>query len=343
MNIADVTLVVIPRERFSMARESLESLYANTPPGFSLVYVDGNGTQDVQEILGVYRARPGFSIVRRDYFLSNNHARNLGLREARTPYVLFCDNDLIFAPGWLEAMLGCMDQTGADVVAPLTCEAWPPQRTIHYAGGEYVPESELALFHSDHSGQRALQEKQFLLKEPLDKWRDSLKRMPTGFCEPHCILTRRSILDRIGAQPFDEGILATKEHLDFCMSVRQAGGSIWFEPAACVTFVLPCSARPLRVSDLPFYCLRWSDEWQHRSLDHFNAKWRLGATDFSIRYRSTNYRREFAIKYWLRKLPVAGRSDTFVNLAARPLRRLERVVNGAYTGWYARHHPLRSA
>lgn len=35
-----VTLIVNPRERFSYARQSLESIYANTEYPFNLVYVD---------------------------------------------------------------------------------------------------------------------------------------------------------------------------------------------------------------------------------------------------------------------------------------------------------------
>jgi len=345
MNIEDVTLVVIPRERFSIARESLESLYANTPPGFRLVYVDGNGTPEVQSLIDEYRQRPEFSVIHRDYYLSNNHARNLGWAQVATPFVVFCDNDVIFAPGWLEALMRCADETGADVVAPLTCEGYPAHRIVHYAGGEYVPDEQLEGFHDEgDANQRLLQEKQFLLKEPLSKWRHQLKRMPTGFCEPHCIFARSATLLKIGdgRKPFDEEMLATKEHLDFCMAIRELGGSIWFEPEACVTFMLVNPARPLKLADVPFFFLRWSDEWQHRSIRHFNEKWRLGKTDFSLRMRSTNYRREFYIKYWLKHLPVAGRSQAFIDLAARPLRRVERVVNGVYTGWYGKHHPLRS-
>jgi hypothetical protein len=36
-----VTIVVVPRERFSYARTSLESVYANTHVPFRLIYVDG--------------------------------------------------------------------------------------------------------------------------------------------------------------------------------------------------------------------------------------------------------------------------------------------------------------
>lgn len=42
MATPSVTIVVVPREQFSKAEASLESIYATTPPPFDLVYVDGN-------------------------------------------------------------------------------------------------------------------------------------------------------------------------------------------------------------------------------------------------------------------------------------------------------------
>lgn len=341
MNAGDVTIVVIPRERFSIARESLESLYANTPPGFRLVYVDGHSPPPLRTWLRQESERLGFSIVSSERYLSNNEARNLGLRKLSTPLAVVLDNDLIFTPGWLQALLCCAEETGADVVAPLICEGYPAHSTIHYAGGEYAPAEELERFHAD-PGPREIREKQYLLKEPLARWRDTLKRGPTGFCEPHCILLRRSLLERLGPQAFDEAMPATKEHLDFCMSVRQAGGSIFFEPAATVTFMLPNEQRPLKRSDLPFYFLRWSDAWQHRSLDHFVAKWRLGRTDYRKRYLGTGYRRENWLRSQLRRLPWAGASPAFIELAIRGLRRPEKFANRQYAQWHARRHASAS-
>ena len=48
----------------------------------------------------------------------------------------------------------------------------------------------------------------------------------------------------------DEGLLNTKEYVDFCMTVAQSGGSVYFEPASVVTFP---EALPLKWTDMPFY------------------------------------------------------------------------------------------
>jgi GT2 family glycosyltransferase len=342
LDISDITLVVIPRERFSMARESLESLYANTPPGFQLIYVDGNAPRELRDYLRQQQLERGFELIRTEHYLSNNQARNIGLQRVQTALVALVDNDLIFAPGWLQALMQCAAETSADVVAPLICEGFPAHTIMHYAGGEYVPEEELTAFHADEHGQRELREKQFGLKKPLSEWRDQLQRGSTGFCEPHCMLARMGLLQQIQPAPFDEAMLATKEHLDFCMSVRALGGQIVFEPAAIVTFMLPCAARPLQRQDLPFYFLRWSDDWQHRSLDHFRRKWRLEKTDFRKRYLGSGYRRDDLIRAYLRKLPLLGRRSAVVELGVRGLRKVEKFLNRRYTAWYRRRHESTS-
>jgi hypothetical protein len=92
--------------------------------------------------------------------------------------------------------------------------------------------------------------------------------------EFHCLLVRADVLRRLG--PFDEGLKSALENPDFCMSVRQAGGDIYFEPAALVTYLPP---PPLAWSDLRYFLLRWSDAWNRASLDHFRDKWRLAEDD----------------------------------------------------------------
>jgi len=52
-----VTLVVVPRERFSLAPRALETLYENTAVPFRLVYVDAGSPAKVQPPLGGSIAR----------------------------------------------------------------------------------------------------------------------------------------------------------------------------------------------------------------------------------------------------------------------------------------------
>src|SRR5262249_37673462 len=67
--------------------------------------------------------------------------------------------------------------------------------------------------------------------------------------------------------------------------------SIYLEPAAKVTYVGP---GPLTWYDLPYFLLRWSDQWTQSSLQHFRAKWQLADDDAFVRDHAvwmSNYRR----------------------------------------------------
>jgi GT2 family glycosyltransferase len=279
-----VTLVVVPRERFSCTVESLESIYEHTQLPFNLVYVDGNSPPKIQRYLQAQAHTRPFQLIRTNTFLYPNQARNLGLAQVKTPYVVFIDNDVIVSPGWLNALVNCAEETGATVVGPLMCQDKPLHQTIHFAGGE-------AHIWTDQAGNRRLREKMYQQGQRVMEQRDRLQRQPTELAEFHCVLVRTEIFERLGG--LDEAMLNTKEHLDFCMTVAQAGGSIYFEPASLVTYVQPSS---LDWNDLHYYKLRWSDAWTLASLNHLRQKWNLAEDAyFQTKYKHLGWRRKTMI------------------------------------------------
>lgn len=273
-----VTIVVVPRERFSYARECLESLYANTDVPFRLVWVDGGSPPRIRKYLREQARARGFELVRTEYYLSPNRARNLGLDRVTTKYVVFMDNDVIVAPGWLGPLVRCADETGAAIVGPLNCEGPPLHEIIHFAGGECYIRRE----HLDGRIERHMVDKIYRQGQRLAEVRDQLHREQTSAAEFHSLMARTEIFDKIG--PFDEAMLAVRENLDFCLAVAQAGGTIYIEPASIITYV---GYQPLAWRDIPYYVLRWNDAWTLSSLHHFRDKWSLAEDEyFQSQYRS---------------------------------------------------------
>ena len=280
MNNAKVTVVVVPRERFSVARRSLESLIANTPAGFDMVYVDGGSPPPLCRYLKQAAARHGFRLLRYDCYLSPNEARNIGFAGVTTPYVVFVDNDVIFAPGWLENLVACAEETGAWLVGPLYCLGDPVHEIIHMAGGE--------VFLEDNSEGRWLYEVHRYAEEPLAHVRHRLERTPTQVVEFHTMLVQSEALRRLG--PLDEGLMCTREHLDLCLRVLRAGGTVYLEPRAVITYLQP---PPLAWSDIPFYILRWSDEWARASDRRLTETWgAIDGYDVHLRRHIRVYRRQ---------------------------------------------------
>jgi GT2 family glycosyltransferase len=299
-----VTVVVVPRERFSVARRALQCLFTETTHPFRLVYIDGASPRPVKRYLEAEARRRGFRLLRSEHHLSPTEARNLGVREAAgTRYVVFIDNDVLVRAGWLEALVRCADETGAWLVGPLYCFGEPPFSRIHMAGGTAHIEV--------RNGERYLSERHHSPGKPLGEMQPMLARTQTELIEFHSMLVRTEVFDRLG--PLDEKLLSDFEHIDFCMKVREAGGVIYLEPSAVVNWITP---PPLAWSDLRYFMLRWSDAWNRASLLHFREKWRMTEQD-------PNHHYAFVTEY--RKL------------ALRPLRRVIRRVLGWRRGtWVER-------
>jgi GT2 family glycosyltransferase len=264
--MATVTVIVTPRERFSYSQGSLENIYANTRLPFSLVYVDAGSPTRVRRYLERAATEKGFKLIRREHYLSPNQARNLGADGVGTDYAVFVDNDVMVEPGWLQKLVACADETGAWIVSPIYCIGDPADQLVHMAGGDARIVEE--------GGKRIFREQHRLGGKRLPELAADFRRCETELAEFHCMLVRTTALRRLG--PFDEGLLCSREHIDFCLLAREAGGKVFVEPESVVSYVPP---PPFALSDVPFYLLRWSDEWGFATMRHFHRKWRLDNPD----------------------------------------------------------------
>lgn len=261
-----VTILITPREQFSKAKISLDSVLACTDPAVPVVYIDGNSPRGLAHYLRDQATKRGFTLVRKDYYLGANEARNLGLPHVHTKYVAFIDNDVSVTPGWLDKLVACAEETGAWAVGPLYLIDNPAKQIIHTAGAE------LKIVEKD--GHRRMHERHRFGNTPVSLVCSLLVRQPIDLVEFHCMLVRRDVFDRLG--PLDEGLISFLDHNDFCLGVASAGGSVYIEPAAVVTHLAP---PPYSWYDLPCFLLRWSNRWMEPSIQRFAEKHRLSITD----------------------------------------------------------------
>jgi hypothetical protein len=262
-----VTLVVVPRERFSLTQRSLEDLYEHTTLPFHLIYVDAGAPPPVRRYLEVAAGERHFQLIQVDRFLSPNEARNLAQRQVKTKYVVFLDNDVLVTPGWLEELVRCAEETGAWVVGPLYLIGELSEQTIHMAGG--------VAHIKEEGGQRIFYDEHLLADSPLAEVRSSLQRRPCDYVEFHCALVRNDVFERLG--PLDEKLLSVHEHIDLGLLVKRAGGSVYIEPLAVITYVPP---PPCEWRDFPYFMMRWSDAWNRATIRHFKEKWGYSRAGF---------------------------------------------------------------
>lgn len=94
-----VTLVVTPREKWSVCRQSLDSIVEHSAVPHRLIYVDGGSPAPVRRYVAGQARAHGFELIRTSRYLTPNEARLLGLARVTTPYVVFIDNDVVVTPG----------------------------------------------------------------------------------------------------------------------------------------------------------------------------------------------------------------------------------------------------
>ena len=315
MRPSDVTVVVAPRERFSFARESLESLYEHTPGIGHVVYIDGGSPLPVRSYLETQARARSFEYIRINRYLSPNEARNIGLRRVKTPLVAFVDNDVLYSPQWLDVLLACMNETGAAIVGPIYHINVGGRELVHMAGGESRVETD--------GPARVYVEKHRYAGMPLAS-APLLERAQTDLVEFHAMLVRTNVFEETG--PLDEGLLSAHEHVDLCLKARELGHRVFFDPNSVVTYV---PAQRLHTSDMRYFMLRWSERWNRSTLAHFNAKWGLDTN-----HRENRSFIKFGRHHRCRGLRLI-RSHAVTTRRAWAAERvvvlLERCVNIAYT------------
>ncbi len=260
------TIAVVPRESYSVTPRMLETLVERTPAPSRIVVVDGGAPRRIWRRLAHLADDHDFTLIHRDAVMTSNEARNEAMRHVDTEYVCFLDNDTFVDDGWLEGLERCADDTGVVLVAAAVLWGRRDRWEIHFAGGT-------CRIVSDGTARR-FEEHNTHMHRPVGALAE-LTRAPTEYVEAHGLLARVGVLRRIG--PFDDGLIAAREHSTLSLQVVAIGGEIWFEPSVVVRYPWP---KRNTLADYRFYLPRWSDEWAERSFRRFNDSWQL--TDLAI-------------------------------------------------------------
>ncbi|GAC1312788.1 MAG: glycosyltransferase [Acidimicrobiales bacterium] len=317
-----VTVVMVQRDRFNRAAEAVRRVYENTSGEFNFVYVDSGSPRRVQRQIDSLQSELGFLLLRSRHHLTPTQARRIGLGEVSTDFVAFVDNDALVSPGWLGYLIHAAEETGAWIVGPLPGEGDPIPERVHMAGGRI----EL----SGAPGRRHFDDPMVLEHAPIEQ-ADGAVRCQTDFVEFHCMLVRTEVIEELGG--FDNELWCSREHLDFCMRARAAGGQVWVEPRSVVTFAYP---PVLESSDLPYFVRRWSERWAEATVEHFCDKYELlpeyrargRAVVRSIRQDGLFERpRTFATRHL-----GAGRGEAVDKALRATVGRVEPVINRLFAG-----------
>lgn len=218
---------------------AVESLRRNTPGPVELVVVDNGSTDPSLEWL---RAQDDLVLLELGENLGAPAGRNRGLEVARGGTVLFCDNDVVFTPGWRPLLLAHLDAwPDVGAVGPMSDVVIGPQLTEGPPAG-----ASLGAWAQAFSAARAGQA----------QWTQRLILF--------CMLFRREALDEIGG-------LDTRfwrwgfEDDDLSYRLARAG---WSQRIASDCFIQHLGSRTASRAQLDYDALlqenfrRFADKWK---------------------------------------------------------------------------------
>ncbi|MBK8726181.1 MAG: glycosyltransferase family 2 protein [Holophagaceae bacterium] len=255
--LPDLAVVLVIREKFSLALECLRRICAETGPVFTLRIVDCGYPAPVRAAMEAFLAgRPRVVWIESPRPLLPGEALNLALASVREPLLCQIQNDVLIEPGFLARMVATQRETGCDIVAPLTLDLAP--------GGEAKPHRDegggtLGIFEREPDGRVAIFERRRL---PEEAGRIRVHRFET-----HALLLRTEALRALGPLP----ALNSREHLDLALRAWNAGCRVLFEPRAVATYVLA----PIHRSEVAFFRFRWDLALARRSHAEVKAAWRI--------------------------------------------------------------------
>lgn len=322
-----VTIVVVPRDRFSSVEDCTRSILENTPEAFRLVFLDFGYSAATRRRLTEMctAAKVPFELVDCGLTIPMEAFKHY-VAKIDTPYTCWVDNDTFVTPGWMTTMLRSAQQEGMRVILPLTFER----------EGLDLDARRLPMrVHISHSELRKIDVDGETYVFDYKPFRRAAKdEVPAGpwtidFFELHTFFAETAVLRQIDFPP-----MVVREHVDIGIQLQKLGIPIWCEPRAEVIFD-NIHTRPT-IEDLRFFFFRWSDKLVDQSHEVFRKRWgwRFYNEQFlknwayrrrvfsvarylHVPYKYADLLSRAMVKYFRPKIPVALRPD--------PTERSERV------------------
>jgi GT2 family glycosyltransferase len=125
-----ITIVVPLFNQVHYTRLCLDGLLTHGTSGARILVIDNGSSDGTAEYLTTCH---GVDVITNRENLGCAGAWNQGTRESRTDWVLFLNNDVIVAPGWLEGLLSFAMEHDLDLVSPAIREGEYNYDIIEYS------------------------------------------------------------------------------------------------------------------------------------------------------------------------------------------------------------------
>jgi GT2 family glycosyltransferase len=261
------TVIVTSRDRWRQAPATLSTLLDRTDDRHRVIVVDGGAPRSVSRAFGRVAATGRIDVIRRQRFLATNEARRIALDTGVSDeWIAFVENDSTPSDGWLDTLIDVARDTGAATTFPVYVWQHEGRLAIHGAGVDL----ELV----DHPDGRRIVDGTEHWNEPWPESAGLIRDEPTPQAEPHCLVIRRDVLERMdGPDPelrgWFEHVDLALHHLDLGVECRRVTGvTCLYEPAV-----------RLDPRELSTFLHRWGSDWYEASKRHLVRRWDLDPDD----------------------------------------------------------------
>lgn len=212
MSVPDVSVIVVTWNGRQHLDACLDAVAAQRSVRLETVLVDNASTDDT--VQHVRSRHPSVRVVTLPSNRGFAGGNNAGVAEARAPVVAFLNNDTIAEPGWLQALVGGLDEAdGFALVTSRIVYMHDPQ-VIDSAGDGFLRAGgAFKRLHGMPSAQAGGQSEVF------------------GVCGAACLMPK-AVFEELGG--FDEDFFASHEDVDLSYRARLRGYRVRYAPDAIV-------------------------------------------------------------------------------------------------------------
>ncbi len=290
-----ISIVISAYDGAAMTQRCLDTLLAQEMDA-EIVVVDDASTDETELVLATYGDK--IAVLRNDANVGFAASCNRGVASSSGEVVVLLNNDTEPLDGWLEAMVGYLDEHPE--VGVVGCKLLYPDGRIQHAGVAFgptgLPYHLYRGFPGDHPATNRSRRFQVVTAA--------------------CLALSRSLYDTLGG--FDEGFVNSAEDVDLCLRAGELGHEVHYCADARVIHLESATrGRDLQRQSELLYRQRWADRVRHDEVDFLLED---GLLDVAHTENS---------RLLLRIDPLAGRIRDADPLAA------ERVIDDVTSLWLA--------
>lgn len=255
--IERVTVVVMPRDRFSTTEKCIESIFQNTPEPFELIVLLGGAPEKLKQRLEFkYSSRA--RLIFKPKYLNGAELRNEALKIIQTRLAVLMDSEVFVRPNWFAPLIQCQVETGASMIVPIMLDR---HNQIHTAGNDFF------ITHEKGKTIGATEKRYFnhYVGESTN-----IPRREIEFGEIHCQLVDVRMALELGV--YDECLQGHIE-IDAGLVWKRAGCKMMCEPKSMVYLYLPELIDD--VDDVGIFTRQWDMDAMKESINYFYEKWNI--------------------------------------------------------------------